>query len=160
VAERFLKETEEATGAWDAKGHVAQLAQVLVPRLGADALAAGFDIIQDFAQAVQFVRRKKDSASSRVNVPAKHLLFGRPNTIALTQLLLRNWFLTVGIISGKERAKDLIQHVEQEAADKVAPALVALTSPNQVIHINILPSHRFLEVLAGRCSRNSSDWGC
>ena len=112
VAESFLEEGEEASGAWDSQGHGAEFSQNLVPVLGGEVSGGGRDS-QDGVEAVNAVGRELDGPSDRVDRPAQHDFPGGPSGVTFLQFLDRGGFLAVGPISGGEGPEDAVEGVQE-----------------------------------------------
>jgi hypothetical protein len=119
VAKRLLEEAEEPPEAGDGEDHAAELAEELLPSFGSDAGLGFRELIEDGLEAKEPSRRQFDGVTNAVHHPAQDGLAGAPSTVPLEELLDRDGFLArVGIV-GRERTKNQVDGLEQNAPDPV-----------------------------------------
>jgi hypothetical protein len=72
-----------------------------------------------------------------VKEPAQDNFAGGPAAVALEEFFDRNWFLPVRAIGGSQRAKDIINGSEKDAAEAFAVKRASLCDPNGIINKDI-----------------------
>jgi hypothetical protein len=93
---------------------------------------------KELLKAEATMGREFQSHEERIEDPTKHNLASLPISIAFQEFLDGSRFLASGEVTRLERAKDLIDGMQEHATDLATTMFVALNQSEVIIHVDIV----------------------
>ena len=137
VSECVLEGAEKPTAARQGKGHGAQFAKELVPRLDGNTALGREDGKEDVVEALHAVGGQRDGGCNGVDVPAQDSLASGPGGIPFEHLLEGGRLLAMGVVPRLEGPEHIVEGMEQNTFNAAAGARRPLGETNEVINIDI-----------------------
>jgi hypothetical protein len=136
-AERSLEMTEESARARKGEGHGPELAEKLVPFVDGEATLRARDGSEECGEALESTLGQGDGHRDGINNPAKDLFAGGPGCVAIEKFLDGDGLRAVDWIIGCQRAKHVVNGVQEDAADTPEAPAATLGGANKVVDKNI-----------------------